>query len=99
MAPHPLDSAIVFAPAGELVPLALRATAPGATVVIAGIHLGDIPALVYEDHLSHERDLRSMTANTRTDGIEFHAEERHPRADASISRSITSSAQVAASSS
>jgi propanol-preferring alcohol dehydrogenase len=69
--PEPLDSAIVFAPAGTLVPAALRATSPGGTVVIAGIHLSDIPALNYEEHLFHERDLRSVTANTRADGMEF----------------------------
>jgi propanol-preferring alcohol dehydrogenase len=69
--PEPLDSAIVFAPAGTLVPAALRATSPGGTVVIAGIHLSDIPALSYEEHLFHERDLRSVTANTRADGMEF----------------------------
>ncbi|SDZ42653.1 zinc-binding alcohol dehydrogenase family protein [Herbiconiux ginsengi] len=69
--PEPLDSAIVFAPAGTLVPAALRATRPGGTVVIAGIHLSDIPTLSYEEHLFHERDLRSVTANTRADGIEF----------------------------
>lgn len=66
--PQPLDSAIVFAPAGELVPLALAATAPGGTVVLAGIHMSDIPAMTYTDHLFGERDLRTVTANTRADG-------------------------------
>ncbi|TXN28309.1 zinc-dependent alcohol dehydrogenase family protein [Lacisediminihabitans profunda] len=69
--PHPLDAAIVFAPAGELVPLALRATAAGGTVVVAGIHLTNIPTLEYESTLFHERDLRSVTANTRGDGAAF----------------------------
>lgn len=69
--PQPLDAAIVFAPAGELVPLALRATTAGGTVVVAGIHLSNIPSLEYESTLFHERDLRSVTANTRGDGMAF----------------------------
>lgn len=69
--PMPLDSAIIFAPAGELVPLALQATTPGGTVVIAGIHMSDIPALTYEQNLFNERDLRTVTANTRADGTAF----------------------------
>ncbi|MDJ1370319.1 zinc-dependent alcohol dehydrogenase family protein [Gulosibacter molinativorax] len=69
--PVRLDSAIVFAPAGELVPIALRATTPGGTVALAGIHMSDIPTMTYRDHLFDERDLRTVTANTRADGIEF----------------------------
>jgi propanol-preferring alcohol dehydrogenase len=69
--PVPLDSAIVFAPAGELVPIALQATRPGGTVVLAGIHMSDIPALAYGRDLFHERDLRTVTANTRSDGAAF----------------------------
>ncbi|MFC5503083.1 zinc-dependent alcohol dehydrogenase family protein [Lysinimonas soli] len=69
--PQPLDSAIVFAPAGELVPAALSATAPGGTVVLAGIHMSDIPAMNYDAHLFRERDLRTVTANTRSDGDAF----------------------------
>jgi len=69
--PDDLDAAILFAPAGALVPVALRATKPGGTVVVAGIHLSDIPVLSYEEHLFHERDLRSVTSNTRADGQEF----------------------------
>ncbi|ROP58680.1 zinc-binding alcohol dehydrogenase family protein [Curtobacterium sp. PhB115] len=65
--PEPLDSAIVFAPAGDLVPLALRATRPGGTVVLAGIHMTDLPSIRYE-FLFGERDLRTVTANTRADG-------------------------------
>jgi propanol-preferring alcohol dehydrogenase len=68
MPPMPLDSAIVFAPAGNLVPAALRATTRGGTVVLAGIHMSDIPAMSYEDDLFYERDLRTVTANTRADG-------------------------------
>jgi propanol-preferring alcohol dehydrogenase len=69
--PEPLDSAIVFAPAGELVPVALRATASGGTVVLAGIEMSDIPSLSYADALFRERDLRTVTANTRADGMRF----------------------------
>jgi propanol-preferring alcohol dehydrogenase len=69
--PELLDGAILFAPAGELVPVALRALAPGATLAVAGIWLSDIPTLNYEDELFHERRLRSVTANTRRDGEEF----------------------------
>ncbi|WP_344232891.1 zinc-binding alcohol dehydrogenase family protein [Kribbella hippodromi] len=69
--PVPLDSAIVFAPAGDVVPYALEAVRPGGTVAVAGIHLSDVPALNYERHLFHERDLRSVTSNTRRDGEEL----------------------------
>ncbi|MFH8250186.1 zinc-binding alcohol dehydrogenase family protein [Microbacterium sp. B2969] len=69
--PEPLDSAIVFAPAGELVPLALRATTRGGTVVLAGIHMTDVPTLDYSADLFYERDLRTVTANTRADGAAF----------------------------
>jgi propanol-preferring alcohol dehydrogenase len=69
--PEPLDAAIIFAPAGEIVPIALQAVDRGGTVAIAGIHLTDIPSLRYADHLFQERQLRSVTANTRRDGEEF----------------------------
>lgn len=69
--PEPLDGAILFAPAGDLVPIALRALAPGGTLAVAGIWLSDIPPLVYETDLFHERNLRSVTANTRADGEQF----------------------------
>jgi propanol-preferring alcohol dehydrogenase len=69
--PEPLDGAILFAPAGELVPVALRALAPGATLAVAGIWLSDIPPLNYERELFEERQLRSVTANTRADGETF----------------------------
>jgi alcohol dehydrogenase, propanol-preferring len=71
--PEPLDGAILFAPAGELVPVALRALDRGATLAVAGIWLSDIPALNYERELFEERRLRSVTANTRQDGEEFLA--------------------------
>ncbi len=69
--PELVDAAIVFAPAGELVPLALQATQPGGTVVLAGIHMSDIPAMGYARNLFNERDLRTVTANTRADGAAF----------------------------
>jgi propanol-preferring alcohol dehydrogenase len=65
-----LDAAIIFAPAGELVPEALRAMAPGGTVVCAGIHMSDIPSFPYEI-LWHERTVRSVANLTRLDGEEF----------------------------
>jgi propanol-preferring alcohol dehydrogenase len=69
--PAMLDSAILFAPAGELVPHALEALGPGGVLAIAGIHLSDIPSLNYARHIFGERELRSVTANTRSDGEEF----------------------------
>ncbi|MGH1548795.1 zinc-binding alcohol dehydrogenase family protein [Leifsonia poae] len=74
--PEPLDAAIVFAPAGGLVPVALRATRSGGTVVLAGIEMSDVPVLSYEDDLFRERDLRTVTANTRADGMRFLAVAR-----------------------
>src|SRR6185436_2195887 len=71
--PEPLDSAIVFAPAGEIVPVALAALDRGGTLAIAGIHMTDIPKLRYTDHLFQERQVRSVTTNTRADGEEFLA--------------------------
>jgi propanol-preferring alcohol dehydrogenase len=69
--PEPLDGAILFAPAGELVPVALRALAPGGTLAVAGIWLSDIPVLDYAAELFEERQVRSVTANTRADGDTF----------------------------
>jgi propanol-preferring alcohol dehydrogenase len=69
-APEPLDAAIIFAPDGALVPVALDAVVAGGTVVCGGIHMSDIPALPYE-RLWHERVLRSVANLTRADGIEF----------------------------
>lgn len=66
--PHPLDGAILFAPAGELVPPALAALDRGATLAIAGIHVTDIPSMSYQQHLFQERAIQSVTANTREDG-------------------------------
>jgi propanol-preferring alcohol dehydrogenase len=70
-APELLDSAIIFAPVGEVVPPALRNLARGGTVAVAGIYLTDIPSLDYEIDLFQERTLRSVTSNTRGDAEEF----------------------------
>lgn len=72
--PAPVDSAILFAPAGELVPAALERLAPGGTLACAGIYMSPIPALDYVRHLFHERDVRTVTANTRADGRALLAE-------------------------
>ncbi|MGH2694464.1 MAG: zinc-dependent alcohol dehydrogenase family protein [Actinomycetota bacterium] len=69
--PERLDSAILFAPSGELVPTALQALDRGGTLAIAGIHLTPIPPLVHDRHLSMERTITSVNANTRRDGEEF----------------------------
>ncbi|HUD37715.1 MAG TPA: zinc-dependent alcohol dehydrogenase family protein [Streptosporangiaceae bacterium] len=69
--PEPLDSAIIFAPVGDVVPPALRNLGRGGTVAIAGIYLTDIPSLNYERELFAERTLRSVTSNTRGDAEEF----------------------------
>lgn len=69
--PEKLDSAVLFAPAGDLVLPALEALDQGGTLALAGIYLTDIPALNYERHLFHEKNLRSVTANTRADGEEL----------------------------
>jgi propanol-preferring alcohol dehydrogenase len=69
--PGELDAALIFAPAGELVPAALRATAKGGVVVCGGIHMSDIPSFPYE-LLWGERVLRSVANLTRGDGERFH---------------------------
>jgi len=71
-APEELDAAILFAPVGDHVPAALRATAKGGTVVCAGIHMSDIPSFPYE-LLWGERSVRSVANLTRRDGEEFLA--------------------------
>jgi propanol-preferring alcohol dehydrogenase len=68
--PEPLDAAIIFASAGELVPVALAAVAPGGTVVCGGIHMSDIPAFPYR-LLWEERAIRSVANLTRQDGIDY----------------------------
>ena len=71
--PVKVDSAIVFAPAGELVPPALEKLEKGGTLSLAGIYMTPIPQLDYEKHVFYERDIHSVTANTRADGREFLA--------------------------
>ncbi len=81
--PELVDSAIVFAPAGEIVPVAMRALAKGGTCALAGIHMTPVPSLDYESCLFHEKKLRSVEANTREDGEgllrEAAAAGIHPR--------------------
>jgi propanol-preferring alcohol dehydrogenase len=88
-APEPLDAAIVFAPAGELVPAALERLDRGGTLALAGIHMSDVPPLDYQRHLFQERTVTSVTANTRADGrallalaaqIAIKVETAHPLA-------------------
>lgn len=77
--PVPLDAAILFAPVGELVLPALAALDRGGTLAIAGIHLSDIPSLNYQHHLFQERQVRSVTSNTRADArafLQFAGEHR-----------------------
>ncbi|BBX16399.1 alcohol dehydrogenase [Mycolicibacterium duvalii] len=95
--PVELDAAILFAPVGDLVPPALEALDRGGTLAVAGIHLSDIPTLNYQRHLFQERQLRSVTSNTRADArafLDFAARHRlqvtHPhypldRADEALS--------------
>jgi alcohol dehydrogenase, propanol-preferring len=71
MPPDKLDSAILFAPAGELVPPALRALNKGGTLALAGIYMTAIPVLDYTKDLFQERTLQSVTANTRQDGLDL----------------------------
>jgi alcohol dehydrogenase, propanol-preferring len=66
-----LDSAIVFAPVGDLVPPALEALDRGGTLALAGIHLSDVPPLDYQRHLFREKTVTSVTSNTRSDGEEL----------------------------
>jgi alcohol dehydrogenase, propanol-preferring len=76
--PEPLDAALIFAPVGPLVPLALAATAKGGTVVCGGIHMSDIPSFPYEI-LWGERVVRSVANLTRKDGEEFLAVAQEAR--------------------
>ena len=69
--PVGLDAAVIFAPVGTLVPVALEALDAGGTVAIAGIHLSGVPGLDYQRHLFREKTLTSVTANTRADGDEL----------------------------
>lgn len=77
--PEPLDSAILFAPAGELVLPALEALDAGGTLALAGIHLTDVPPLNYQRHLFREKQIRSVTSNTREQARQFlDFAQRHP---------------------
>src|SRR5260370_6792254 len=69
--PAPLDAAILFAPAGNLVLPAMQALDRGGILAVAGIYLSPIPVLDYEKHLFYEKELRSVTAHTRADGAEI----------------------------
>ncbi|HID22924.1 MAG TPA: alcohol dehydrogenase, partial [Planctomycetaceae bacterium] len=72
--PVRVDSAIIFAPAGQLVPPALEKLEKGGTLALAGIYMSEVPSMDYERCLFYERDLRSVTANTREDGRRLLAE-------------------------
>ena len=72
-----MDSAILFAPVGTLVPPLMSALERGGTLSIAGIHLTDIPTLQYEQHLFYDKQIRSVAANTREDGRRLLAEAVH----------------------
>ena len=72
--PVKAHSAIIFAPAGELVPAALERLEKGGTLALAGIHMSPIPSLDYERYVFYERDVHSVTCNTRDDGRELLAE-------------------------
>ncbi|MGP3981581.1 zinc-dependent alcohol dehydrogenase family protein [Streptomyces sp. KR80] len=84
--PEPLDSAILFAPVGDLVPVALGQLDRGGTLAVAGVHLTAIPGLDYARHLFQERTLRSVTANTREDGGAFLAEAARSRPRVRLTR-------------
>jgi propanol-preferring alcohol dehydrogenase len=71
MPPDKLQGSIIFAPAGELVPPALRALERGGTLALAGIHMSPIPTLDYDREVFGERVIRSVTANTRQDGLDL----------------------------
>ena len=72
--PVKVDSAIMFAPAGELVPAALEKLEKGGTLSLAGIYMTPIPEMDYMRHVFYERDIHSVTCNTRQDGRELLAE-------------------------
>jgi alcohol dehydrogenase, propanol-preferring len=72
--PEQVDSAIIFAPAGDLVPPALLALRKGGTLALAGIHMSPIPEMDYDRYVFYERDIHSVTSNTRKDGRDLLAE-------------------------
>ncbi|MGV8074171.1 MAG: zinc-dependent alcohol dehydrogenase family protein [Syntrophobacteraceae bacterium] len=69
--PVQTDSAIIFAPAGDLVPHALRRLRKGGTLALAGIYMTDFPSMDYERHIFYEKNIHSVTANTRQDGLDL----------------------------
>lgn len=69
--PEKFDAAILFAPSGAVIPQAMQSLKKGGTLALAGIHVSDIPALDYNEHLFYEKKLLSVTANTRQDGREL----------------------------
>ncbi|MCI0995345.1 zinc-dependent alcohol dehydrogenase family protein [Pseudomonas corrugata] len=81
--PHLLDASLIFAPVGELVPLALKATAKGGCVVCAGIHMSDIPSFPYR-LLWEERSVRSVANLTRADGVAFFQQLQHTPVHCSV---------------
>lgn len=85
--PEKLDSSILFAPVGDGIPQAMRDLDRGGTLAIAGIHLTDIPSLNYVDELFYERQIQSVTSNTRKDGRDFLAEAdtHHLKVDVQLS--------------
>jgi len=72
--PHKPDAAICFAPSGKLVPPIMESLAPGGVLALAGIVMSDVPALEYQRHLFHDKEMRSVESNTRDDGREFLAQ-------------------------
>ncbi len=92
--PAKVDSAILFAPTGRLVPPVMASLERGGVLSIAGIHLTDVPSLNYEQHLFYDKEIRSVAANTREDGRELLAEaaeagvrphvKTYPLADANV---------------
>ena len=81
--PVKTDSAIIFAPVGWLVPKALQSLRKGGTLALAGIYMTDMPAMNYEQCVFYERDIHSVTANTREDGrgpVGRGGEDTHPPA-------------------
>ena len=69
--PTKLDAAIIFGPEGKLIPVAMENLDRGGTLVLSGIHVSEIPQLKYQDHLFHEKTIRTVTSNTRADGVEL----------------------------
>ena len=92
--PQPLDAALIFAPVGALIPLALAATIKGGCVICAGIHMSDIPAFPYQ-LLWGERVLRSVANLTREDGKAFFAEFRHTPIRSHVTRFALKDANTA----